>query len=351
MSFSAEQSSKVTEPSQQGNPNTELDNRSAAPNQAASTPILPRQGESGPAPTATTTPLALHQPPARPLDYPPKNPGNEPELMKSISNSQDQENDIVRQQQPIPPPSEPMQYRAIGLVRGRYIPSEEQFNRGTLLTSDETQLDAVLLGQVMSLVKKHLHLEQEYLWVVYPRTRENQRSLHVQVLGVWEPGELNKPQFSIDAAEDADKDTLDGNLPAPLTDGYFSIRGEVIFQSQEKGFLVVKIQQSPRKSSDNPKSFKLRLEGTLPLKAAGYFWELEVRREANALVLEQGRSIALVPPKKVKKSSKERPQVNQKKNAPRPVRSQETKFVSPNQEARREPVSKPVKRNIRRPDA
>ena len=65
-------------------------------------------------------------------------------------------------QHPIPPPSEPMQYRAIGLVRGRYNASAEQFTQGTLVACDGTELDAVLLGRIISLIRNHLDLEQEH---------------------------------------------------------------------------------------------------------------------------------------------------------------------------------------------
>src|SRR4028119_703555 len=100
----------------------------------------------------------------------------------------------VQRQQPIPPPSEPMQYRAIGLIRGQYMPSAEQLTRGTLLATDGTLIDAVLLGRVMSLVKNHLNLDQAHLWVVYPRSRQEDGNLHVQIVGVWEPEKLNKTQ-------------------------------------------------------------------------------------------------------------------------------------------------------------
>lgn len=248
----------------------------------------------------------------------------------------------VTRQQPIPPPSEPMQYRAIGLIRGRYLPSQDQFNRGCLVTEDNTQLDAVLLGQVMSLVKKHLDLQQEHLWVVYPRTREKQRSLHVQILGVWEPEELHKDELS---QSDQSSTATSVPLQNPLSDDYFSIRGEVIFQSQDKEFVIVKIQQSPRKGSDKAKSFKLRLEGTLPLKAAGYFWNLDVRRQENSLVLQNGESIALIPPKKTKKVKTDRPQINKSQRPIRGGRLPEIKTGSPNpQGQRREPINKPIKR-------
>ena len=93
-------------------------------------------------------------------------------------------------QHPIPPASEPMQYRAIGLVHGKYTPSDDQFTRGSITTDDGTLIDAVLLGRVMSLVRKHLDLTTAHLWVVYPRTREKVQDLHVQIVGVWEPEKL-----------------------------------------------------------------------------------------------------------------------------------------------------------------
>ena len=65
--------------------------------------------------------------------------------------------------QPIPPPSEARQFRAIGLLQGVYVPSEEQFNRGELVTREGLRLDAVLLGQVMSLVKKYIDLSLPHL--------------------------------------------------------------------------------------------------------------------------------------------------------------------------------------------
>ena len=74
-------------------------------------------------------------------------------------------------QRPIPPPSEPTQYRAIGVVRGTYHPSDEQFTRGNMVMADGSHVEAVLLGRVMSLVRNHLQLDQEHVWVVYPRQR------------------------------------------------------------------------------------------------------------------------------------------------------------------------------------
>jgi uncharacterized membrane protein YgcG len=200
-------------------------------------------------------------------------------------------------QRPIPAPSEPMQYRAIGLVRGTYTPSEEQFTRGVMLTDDGTEVEAVLLGRVMSLVKNHLALEKEHLWVVYPRTRDREGLLHLQVVGVWEPENLSQSTDDDDAAAEPEvayqpSDEVEGNQ--------FSIRGEIVFYSEEEKKTVVKITQTTRKKQDTePKAFKLNLEGVLPgIKTIGYFWDLSVQRVDQALTILSGSVIAIVPPQK-----------------------------------------------------
>jgi len=69
-------------------------------------------------------------------------------------------------------------------------PATNNFLKGTLVATDGTQINAVLLGRIMSLVKNHLDLEQEHLWVVYPRT--GQHDGHLQIVGVWEPEKLSR---------------------------------------------------------------------------------------------------------------------------------------------------------------
>ncbi|MGJ3245993.1 MAG: hypothetical protein ACFE0I_07970 [Elainellaceae cyanobacterium] len=139
----------------------------------------------------------------------------------SQTNNPSPDSSDIPRQQPIPPASEPMQYRAIGLMKGKYIASDEQFTRGQMETEDGYPIDAVLLGRVMSLVKKHLDLDQPHLWVVYPRTRNKDEQLHVQVVGVWEPENLNKDASDddddIDALSNKDfsKDASDGDESQP----------------------------------------------------------------------------------------------------------------------------------------
>jgi hypothetical protein len=232
----------------------------------------------------------------------------------SVDPSESESNgNLANRQQPIPPPSEPMQYRAIGLVRGCYHASSEQFTQGTLLTTDGVELNAVLLGRIMSLVKNHLDLEKEHLWVVYPRTRQENDTLHIQIVGVWEPENLAKHSLEEDNQdlESPDSSTIDEGLTedskesnesltpsTEIPDGGFSVRGEVVYQSFDAKSLVVKIKQAPRKSTDKPKYFKLKLRGVLTTKAVGKFWDFKVKREADVLVVENAEVIADLPKKR-----------------------------------------------------
>lgn len=212
--------------------------------------------------------------------------------------------------QPISPPTEPKQYRAIGLIRGRYTPLPTQFNQGILTASDGTAINAVLLGRIMSLLRKHMNLEEEHLWVVYPRTREKEQDLHTQIAGVWEPETLIKDK-AIDKTKIADT--------AHFEDGYFSIRGEVVYCSQEKEEVVVKLHQAPRKKEDRPKSFKLKLKGVLSGKVLNHFWEFDVQRQGNDLVIQSGTAIAALASKFKKKNfSKKKGGFKKPKGSPRP---------------------------------
>ncbi|BAZ44740.1 hypothetical protein NIES4102_17570 [Chondrocystis sp. NIES-4102] len=191
-------------------------------------------------------------------------------------------------QQPIPPPSHPRQYRAIGLIRARYRQSSEQMTQGTLITTDGAEIEAVLLGRIISLIKNHLDLEKEHLWVVYPRTKMNDDRLHVQIVGVWEPETLSQ---NTDAEEIHSEEA---------EHGYFSIRGEVIFYSVEEKNVIVKIKQFPRKTGDKPKFFKLKLQGLPSDKPLKRFWDLKVRLAGEDLIIESGTDLGFAQKRKPK---------------------------------------------------
>lgn len=244
--------------------------------------------------------------------------------------------------QPIPPPSEPMQYRAIGLVRGRYIASEEQFTQGTLLTDDETPVSAVLLGRIISLLKNHIDLAQEHLWVVYPRTGQKEDNLHLQIVGVWEPEKLT-PQAQSDRP--TVEKTSDDSLMPEVADNYFSVRGEIVYQSMAEGHFIVKIRQIARTETDKPKYFKLKILGNLATKAVGQFWDLQVQRQAETLVLAKGEAIAPLPSKpKLKKKSYNAPSSGTERNFAPPQPLRKSNIAPPVKQPARAPTPKPVKR-------
>jgi hypothetical protein len=288
---------------------------------------------------------------------------SQPEDLPAILSDTTDDGSLANRQQPIPPPSEPMQYRAIGLVRGRYLASSDQFTQGTLLTTEGTLLDAVLLGRIMSLVKNHLDLETEHLWVVYPRTRQENDKLHLQIVGVWEPENLAKHSVT-DQEEDFEALNHTNNnghseSPLPSTeipDGGFSVRGEVVYQSFDTENLVIKIKQAARKQSDKPKYFKLKLKGQLQTKAVGKFWDFQVKRDADTLVIEHGEAIAELPkkrkpPQKRGMGGGRRPSYGVKKpfpkrtsgETPRPVRKTGDSPAA-SRPVSKGPVPKPVKR-------
>ena len=257
---------------------------------------------------------------------------------------------------PIPPPSEALQYRAIGLVRGRYVPDVNQFTKGNMITSDGTTINMVLLGRVMSLLKKHVDLTVDHLWVVYPRTRAE--NLHMQIVGIWEPETLSKseedpdnPEESAEAiadteagdaeasqapSDDSTTEETDPDAPADASgskvinlvkpavrpnddkpvkkasrrrpqaipyhvpeDG-FSIRGEVILQSKDEDYVMVQIKQQARPPKHKEKAFKLRLEGLLGDRAVGHFWDIQVLRKDDKLTILSGTSMGALPPQKRK---------------------------------------------------
>jgi hypothetical protein len=193
---------------------------------------------------------------------------------------------------PISPVTEPMQYRAIGVVRGQYVPSDPaQPTRGVIRTADGTELEAVVLGRLLTLMRRHLDLELPHLWVVYPRSRD-ENQLHLQMVGVWEPSTL----ASADAPAEGEDLAAEG-APAPSDDlaegdDYFSVRGELIYTRPETGDLVVKVRQLPRADGNRPVPFKLQLRGEVPLEHLRHFVALDLRRQGQHLCLESCEVVA-----------------------------------------------------------
>lgn len=200
--------------------------------------------------------------------------------------------------QPIPEATEPFQYRAIGVIAGRYVAREDNFAKGHIVTTDGTEVDAVLLGKIISIVKKRLQDDREYLWVVYPRTNDKAGKLHVQISGVWAPVELGKSDVPIEPN---------------VQDGYFSVRGEISSQSTEDNSVIVKVRRTEQKFdkekdkvSKEYSKFKVRLTGLLPTDAVGQFWSVNVQRQGDVLTIIDGEFIGIIPYKGKRSQSNNR---------------------------------------------
>jgi hypothetical protein len=198
---------------------------------------------------------------------------------------------------PIPPVTEPLQYRAIGVVRGTYVPAEsEQITRGVIRTADGDELEAVVLGRLLTLMRRHLDLASPHLWVVYPRSRD-EGGLHLQMVGVWEPSTLSPAEGEAQAPgadpcpDTPTADPASAPIPPadalPEGDDYFSVRGELVFTKPETGQLVVKVRQLPRADGQRPLPFKLQIQGTVPLEHLRHFVALDLRRQGQELQLER----------------------------------------------------------------
>ena len=189
------------------------------------------------------------------------------------------------QNHPIPLVTDPLQYRAIGMVRGIYKPQDnDNFTRGALIDSQGNEIDSVLLGRVITLIRNHVSLEKPHLWVVYPRCRNNQ-NLHLQITGIWEPSTLKKDLMEKETLNEASIPKVDSD---DLSEGddYFSIRGELVFTKPEDKEVVIKIRQKPRNQAKKALPFKVNIKGEIPVNYLKHFISLDARRIDHQLLVE-----------------------------------------------------------------
>ena len=140
---------------------------------------------------------------------------------------------------PIQKVTNKLQYRAIGIVHGTYNAHDEnQLNRGVISDRKGNQIESVVLGKALSLMKKHINLENSYFWIVYPKNKSID-NLHLQIAGIWDPYQLNNIK-----RENLKKDTKELLEELNLKDNYFSIRGELVYINIQKKELVIKICSS-----------------------------------------------------------------------------------------------------------
>ena len=207
------------------------------------------------------------------------------------------------QNHPIPSVTDPLQYRAIGLVRGIYKPQDDEtFTRGALIDSKGNEIDSVVLGRVITLIRNHVTLEIPHLWVVYPRCRNNQ-NLHLQISGIWEPSTLKKDLVDNEELNEASVSNVDSDSLLE-GDDYFSIRGELIFTKPEEKEVVIKIRQKPRNQQKKALPFKLNLKGEVPINYLKHFISLDVRRVDYQLCVEDFQIIGPLPQQQINNKSR-----------------------------------------------
>ena len=181
---------------------------------------------------------------------------------------------------PIPQVTNQLQYRAIGIINGKFSPhNSEQLNRGFLIDNKGEKIETVVLGKALSLLKKHIDLKKSYYWIVYPKNK-NTQNLHLQVAGIWDPYKLN------DFPNNSSKTNFSKLLEElELEDNYFSVRGELVFVNTQKKEIVIKICSDSRLRNLKNKNFKLVIKGELSLELLHSFVSLDIKRDGNSLQL------------------------------------------------------------------
>ena len=181
---------------------------------------------------------------------------------------------------PIPQVTNQLQYRAIGIIKGKFIPHDrEQLNRGFLIDDKGEKIETVVLGKALSILKKHIDFKKSYYWIFY-RKNKNTQNLHLQVAGIWDPYQFN------DFSNDSSKTNFSKLLKElDLKDNYFSIRGELVFVNTQKKEIVIKINSASKLKNLKNKNFKLVIKGELSLELLNSFVSLDINRDGNALNL------------------------------------------------------------------
>jgi len=195
---------------------------------------------------------------------------------------------------PIQEVTKKLQYRAIGIVKGIYKPNNiDQLNRGTITDKEGKIIETVILGKAISLIKKYINLDKEYFWIVYPRNK-NTNNLHLQVAGIWDPYQLNQVDKN-NSAKDTNKLLEELNL----NNNYFSVRGELVYVNTQKKEIIIKICSSPPSKKFKNSSFKIIIEGEIPLQFLNNFVSLDVIKDGNTLRMDKYEIIEKIKSKNV----------------------------------------------------
>ena len=182
---------------------------------------------------------------------------------------------------PIPKVTNNKQFRAIGIVFGMYKPNDNNLlNKGFIEDSSGLNIDAVVLGKALPVIKKFINFEKQYYWIVYPRNKDS-NNIHLQIAGIWDPSNFKNNDYS------KINKTHDLLLSLDLKDNLFSIRGKLIFINIQEKELIIKICPSNQSKNKKNKSFKILVKGEISMRYINSFVSLEVIRIENSLFLEK----------------------------------------------------------------
>lgn len=164
-------------------------------------------------------------------------------------------------------PDHPEQYRAIGLIKGQFLPSAEDSHKGVLVSSD-LPFPAILASSIST------SPTTTAIWRVWIRTTNDKEGLRF---------------FLKSYVRDADRNPIECHH---LKQDYFSIRGQLLWwkAEEENPLFAISIHPNrPERSSLKP--FFLVICGTLSKPKKGTFWDLTVTRQGKQLVLLSAQKI------------------------------------------------------------
>ncbi len=99
--------------------------------------------------------------------------------------------------QGLKPPDTPTQYRAVGFLHAKYLPSAENFLRGTLVTDDGLFPAALNHALANWLNKNPEQLSTSCIWLVYPRKLKESPGLTFSAYSIVEIEQSVANYFSI----------------------------------------------------------------------------------------------------------------------------------------------------------
>jgi len=196
---------------------------------------------------------------------------------------------------PFSPAESPTQFTAVGYLFGRFEPLPDQSPeggvKGTLHLKGGIGVDAMIVKWLWEKIAQDpsIDIEKAYLWRVYPRTAREGNLKRVQLMKC----------IPVEG-----KTTLRHSPPVESGADWFSVRGYIVYVSDERVVLQIERNLSPPEAKAKNyiwQPFLLTVFGDISQEAkVGQFWEIFCLRTQECLKIEQAHPIAdnIAPPSK-----------------------------------------------------